>query len=139
MPDNLTPKKDQEIELADPSPERAWFPLFLASLRNSGNVRAACKAAGISRETAYDNRRSNAVFAQAWAEAIEDACDLLEAAAWVRARSTSDTLLIFLLKAHRPEKYRETTRHLHVGITAEQAAQMTDEQLDEELKRLGLA
>jgi hypothetical protein len=46
-----------------------------------------------------------------WDEALEDACDILEAEAWKRARDKSDLLLIFLLKAHRPAKYRETTRH----------------------------
>src|SRR3990170_2300313 len=36
---------------------------------------------------------------------------LVKAEAWQRARASSDLLLIFLLKAHRPDIYRETTRH----------------------------
>ena len=32
---------------------------------------------------------------------------MLEKEAWRRALKQSDTLLIFLLKAHRPQKYRE--------------------------------
>jgi hypothetical protein len=30
-----------------------WGPAFLAALSKSANVRAACQAAGISREAAY--------------------------------------------------------------------------------------
>ena len=50
----------------------------------------------------------------------------------------SDTLMIFLLKSIRPEKYRETTRNYNVNFTPEQAASMTDAELDAELKRRGL-
>jgi hypothetical protein len=38
---------------------------------------------------------------------MQDACDILEGHARARAIASSDTLLIFLLKAHRPEVYRE--------------------------------
>lgn len=122
-----------------PKEEREWFPAFLSALRNTANVRAACDAAKISRETAYDNRNTNPDFAARWDTAIQDACDSLEAVAWLRARKTSDTLMIFLLKAHRPEKYRETTRNYNVNVTPEQAAQMSDTELDTELKKRGLA
>ena len=39
---------------------------------------------------------------------MADALDILEAVAVQRAITISDTLLIFLLKSHRPEVYRET-------------------------------
>lgn len=106
-----------------------WRPLFLNALRNSGNIRAACQASNIDRSTAYRARERSAEFAAAWDEALEEAIDTLEAAAWQRARDGvvrrepimyqgrkvgekviveySDTVLIQLLKAHRPEKYRE--------------------------------
>jgi hypothetical protein len=53
-------------------------------------------------------------FAAAWDEAVEDATDLLEEIAWNRAQKQSDLLLIFLMKANRPTKYRET---IHQEIT----------------------
>src|SRR6267378_2205910 len=81
---------------------------FLDSIRESGNVRAACVAASVGRTTAYRWRDEDATFAAEWDMALDDACDLLERTAWQRAHESSDTLLIFLLKAHRPEKYRET-------------------------------
>jgi hypothetical protein len=83
---------------------------FIETLRSTGNVRAACDAVGISRQTAYYWRSNDAEFAAAWAQAIEDATDHLEEVARQRALETSDTLMIFLLKAHRPDKFRDTHR-----------------------------
>ncbi len=85
-----------------------WRPIFLGILRETANVRLACEKAGISRKTAYQHRGHSAEFSEAWDTALEEACDLLEGAARQRALVQSDTLLIFLLKAHRPDKYRET-------------------------------
>lgn len=84
-----------------------WRAPFLEALGNSANVRAACQRVGIGRPTAYLWRNKDPEFRAQWETAIEDACDILEAEAWKRARGTSDLLLIFLLKAHRPDKYRE--------------------------------
>ena len=102
-------------EKVTPEKGREWWPRFLSGLRKSANVRDACEAANITRQTAYRNRHQYKGFAKAWDEAVDDACDLLETEAWQRARSTSDLLLIFLLKAHRPGMYRETTRHEFTG------------------------
>jgi hypothetical protein len=117
-----------------------WQDTFIAALRNSGNIRASCLAAGISRETAYKERRRLATFAKRWDEALEESIDLLEAAARQRAMNISDTLLIFLLKAHRPDKYGEKVRlELFIRQTAEQLAAeagMTAEQLIAEAERI---
>lgn len=83
-----------------------WKPKFIEALRNSGNVRAACQAAGISRANAYKARFNDIKFCAEWDEAIADAVDTLEAVAWQRARTgLSDQVLMMLLKAHRPELY----------------------------------
>jgi hypothetical protein len=106
-----------------------WKAKFLASLRRMGNVSRALKAAGVGRQTAYDHRDRDPNFARQWAEALEQAADWLEREAWRRAvkgtdrpvfqqggrvgtvRDYSDTLLIHLLKAHKPEKYRDRVEH----------------------------
>jgi hypothetical protein len=95
----LSPKKDGD-----------WSGPFLAYLRDTANVRGSAKAAGVTRQTAYARREKDPEFAAGWADAIEDAIEDLERVAQERARSVSDTLLIFLLKAHRPERYRESVR-----------------------------
>ena len=89
---------------------RDWRPGFLTTFRQTGNVLLSCHAAGISRKTAYQTRQRNPAFAAEWAAAEEDATEALEAEARRRAMSTSDTLLIFLLKARRPAVYRENAR-----------------------------
>lgn len=81
--------------------------------------------AGIPRAYCYELYHKDDDFMRAWDDAISGACDLLEQEAWRRAvkgtekpvfhqgeicggiQEYSDTLLIFLLKGHRPEKYRE--------------------------------
>jgi hypothetical protein len=96
-----------------------WTEQFLVGLRNSANVRLACQKAGIDRPTAYRLRERSKTFAAQWDVALEEAIDILEAEAWKRGTSVSDVLLIFLLKAHRPEKYRETTKHVVTGDATE--------------------
>jgi hypothetical protein len=103
---------------------------FLRELRRRGNVSDAAKKAGVGRKTVYEWKAAEADFAAAWDEALEAAIDALESEAWRRAvegtrkpligrvekdrddviayvREYSDALMQTLLKAHRPEKYRE--------------------------------
>lgn len=101
---------------------------FCEVLTQTCVVGKACEAVGISRQTAYDHRAKDKDFAAAWDEALETAVDTLEQEAWRRAvvgvdepivyegvitgtvRRYSDELLILLLRAHRPDKYRDTRR-----------------------------
>lgn len=117
-----------------------WKPAFLAALAKRGNVSDACQAAGIHRSTAYEHQQTDELFAAAWLVALDAGADVLEAEAHRRAvsglvrkkftkdgdplidpatgdqyieREYSDTLLIFLLKGARPEKYRDRVDHDH--------------------------
>jgi hypothetical protein len=80
---------------------------FLATLAETCNVSESCRAAGIGRTLAYAWRDDDAEFAAAWEQAEQEAVDSLEKVAWDRAMDNSDRMLEILLKAHRPEKYRE--------------------------------
>lgn len=95
--------------------------------------------ADIARSTVYDWRADDATFAAEWDAALDQAADTMEREAFRRAvegvdepvygslgqgmgsgevgqiRKYSDTLLIFLLKAARPEKFRERTEQQHTG------------------------
>lgn len=106
---------------------------FLDHLRNHPNVTLAARAAGVNRQYMYELRKEDPVFAQAWDAALDEAIDLLEAEMHRRAfqgvskpvyqqgkkvgsvREYSDTLAIFLAKAHRPEKFRERQSIEHTG------------------------
>jgi len=84
---------------------------FLAKMRATGNVYLSCEAAGIPRSTAYYWRNKYKTFADEWDAAKEDAVDKLDAEAWKRATTgQSDRLLMFLLKAHKPEVYNPVQR-----------------------------
>ena len=56
---------------ADPTP-LPWMADFLVALRTSGNVRHACRVAGIAATTAYGARDNHPGFADAWRGAIVD-------------------------------------------------------------------
>lgn len=89
---------------------------FIARLRDSGNVRMAAQAAGVPRRTVYNWRDRWKTFAAEWDEALEDACDILEAEAWKRAvQENSDRLLMFLLKAYRPDRFKDRAKVEHSG------------------------
>lgn len=106
---------------------------MLAALAKTGNVTAAAKIARVDRTTHYVWEREDPDYQAAAAEAMEEATDLLEKEARRRAetgtlkpvfwkgekvgtvREYSDTLLIFLLKGQRPDKYRERSEVKHTG------------------------
>ncbi len=98
---------------------------LLSAFRKTGNVRLACEAAGVARASHY-RWLEDPAYCEAFEVAREDATDLLEEEAYRRAvvgvekpvgwykgkpggtvREYSDTLLMFLLKGLKPEKYRE--------------------------------
>ncbi len=58
---------------------------FLAAFRETGNVRLACKAAGVGRSTHYRWREKDSEYREAFDQAKEDATDVLEAEAHRRA------------------------------------------------------
>lgn len=114
---------------------RTWSPsqtAFLAAFGVCGIVKVACEAAEVGRATVYVWRK-DADFAAAMDSAGEDATDLLEREALRRAtegtvrpvyykgeecggvREYSDTLTALLLKARRPDKYRENQKIEHSG------------------------
>lgn len=96
---------------------------FLRHLAETGNVSAAARAAGLDRAEAYRRRQYNAHFAGQWQAALDEALDLLEGQLRERAmtgtekpvfyggkacgsvRNYSDSLAMFLLRAHRPGVY----------------------------------
>jgi hypothetical protein len=84
----------------------------LAKYREVGTVRGACRGAGIGRRTWYNWLEEDKSFAALVQEARDDVADELEEEASKRAKAKdgSDILLIFLLKALRPHKYRQNLK-----------------------------
>jgi hypothetical protein len=84
-----------------------WTPRFVEIFAATGNVRLAATAAGVSRDAPYKRAQADPEFAASWLRSREDAVDSLEAECRRRALNGSDALLTFLLRAERPDKYRE--------------------------------
>lgn len=119
---NLSPKKE------------ICAPRFLAMFGKCGNIRASCAAAGINRETYRVWRRDDPAFNAACADAADDALDAMEETGRQRAMEMSDTLMIFFLKAGRPEKYRDR----HLVEVLKRYEELTEDDLTELLaRRLG--
>lgn len=178
-PTKPTPKKGgrscKPTPPTQPAAERTasrpdWHPAFLRALASSCNITAACRAAGVHRDTFYAHRKAHPAFAaqvkEAFAEAIEslegemyrravDGCEKpvlhqgVQVLVWVDAegrqvapdapgaravplvlREYSDTLAIFLAKAHRPKKYRERYEVKHKGqVKLTKAEELNDAEL----------
>ena len=112
-----------------------WKVAFIQSLSQIPNITVACEAAKITRTTAYRARDTSRRFANQWDRAVTAGIERLEARCWVRASvglkrgvwmkdengrpvrveevaEVSDGLAALLLKAHKPEKYRETVNQV---------------------------
>lgn len=108
--------------------KRDWYENFLVAFNEFGMVTTACRHAKIGRTTFYDALKTDPAFAEEFRFIEEEVTEQLEAEAFRRAhdgvtkptkfgdvKEYSDTLLIFLLKARRPEKYRERLDVRHSG------------------------
>ena len=92
---------------------------FLSAYSMTGNISSAARAASINRTVHYQLMKAEPSYVEAFNHARETAIDSLAATARERAENGSDTLLIFLLKALRPETYRERFEHHHSGELTE--------------------
>jgi hypothetical protein len=82
--------------------------IFLNALvQSGGNVTRASALVGTSRQNVMRWLSSDPAFAELYNDALEAGTENLEERCYVRAMDTSDRLAEFLLKARRPEKYRE--------------------------------
>jgi hypothetical protein len=97
--------------------------VFLEVYVASGNISRACREIRLGRRTHYDWIKKDPAYAAAYAEAEEDAADVLLGEAWRRAvhgvtrpmvsqgvivcyvQDYSDTLLLALLAARRPHEF----------------------------------
>lgn len=98
---------------------------FLDAYATTGNMSAAARLANINRNTIYQWEEHDETFAAAMREAGIQATEALEREAWRRAKDGipepvfqhgklvgsiqrySDNLLMFLLRARAPERYRD--------------------------------
>ena len=92
-----------------------WQKRFLAAYADCWTITAACKAAGVSRATVDRERQRNEDFAVDLADAEQSVSDRLMAEGYRRALDGSDQLLMFFLRARRPDVYRDQVKVEHAG------------------------
>ncbi len=137
--------------------EFSKFPLkkrrFLERFAETGSISTASSHAGVSRRTHLKWKAKDKSFSIAWEEALGIAVDLMEYEARRRAlhgtlepvyyagkpvgaiRRYSDSLLMFLLKAMKPEKYRDNYDRFQWGPPPSDPEE-TRKRLHEKLNRL---
>ena len=81
--------------------------VYIASYVNFGTVEVADSMLAMASSTRRDWMEECPAFAEAVLESRDVIADELESVALERAKAKSDTLLMFLLKAYRPEKFRD--------------------------------
>ncbi len=127
---------------------------FLKALAGVGNITKAAEIAGVDR-TAHYRWLDDPEYAERFEKAKEQAIEVMEAEAWRRGidgveepvyqggklvgvvRKYSDVLLIFQLKAAKPEKYRDRfAGHLTVDAKVQTVGSDVDSLIEGEIARL---
>lgn len=97
-------------------PQRAFIDAYAS---NGGITKSALRSSNVSRETLEEWRLKDEVFKKAMKIAEEHWVEELRKSAFLRAQSKSDVLLMFLLKAMKPEEFDDDVRkQQYVGISA---------------------
>mgnify|MGYP000844097145 CR=1 FL=1 len=121
-----------------PNAPEGWQEKFLEEYRQTANISHSARVAFVDRTTVLDYRKRSKTFAERMKQAEEEALEVLEQEAFRRAyhgvekpvfykgeecgtvQEYSDTLMIVLLKARAPEKYRENAKVEHSGTVQQQ-------------------
>lgn len=131
--------------------QRARRAAFLKEFARIGNITRACEASGLGRTTHYDWLKEDPAYREQFELAEEEAADRLESEARRRAeegfdeyvvsggkliygddgtpllqRRYSDALMALLLKAHKPDKYRDRQQVEHSGEVRTVQALLSD-------------
>lgn len=112
---------------------------FLAALESGGTIADACRVVEISRSTAYRAKEADPEFSAKWDENDQRVIDDLERVAFKRATEGSDRLIEFLLRAKKPDVYRErlSIEDERKREERERTRKLSDDELDEKLAGLG--
>jgi hypothetical protein len=143
---NLTSPKPN-APAGSPSSSTQWTGPAAAVLEHlsiSGSIRLACERAGLPRTHFDEWRATDPDFTAAVSAALHAAAEHLEDVAWARAlygipgpasvtgappaRDYDHTLLMFLLKAHLPERYHDRIlleTHRKAALAADQDSPTT--------------
>jgi hypothetical protein len=108
---------------------------FLSALNSGTSIATACRACGFDRSTAYDWRRDDPNFRQAWDDAIENGTDRVEDLVLREAVEKRSLPAMFgILRARRPERWaRNSKADADADIAAAAIAEQQKELAETEL------
>lgn len=123
--------------------EDDWEQFFAQMVRLGGNMSRACEILKINRAAVYDRRKADPTFEARYQQALEQGADALEDEAMRRAmegvdepvgfykgvattvkRNYSDALIQFLLRAKRPDKYKDRTVNENFNLNLDLASRL---------------
>jgi len=135
LPGDMSSVNEKVVRKIIPERTLQKMDKLIQCLRQYGNPTRAAQAAGITRSLAYRWRSLYPGFAKVWTMAMNMAIDDLETEARRRAfegvlkpagwykgkaggkvREYSDLLLMFLLKAYRPDKFKDRIEASGAGV-----------------------
>lgn len=99
---------------------------FITAYQQCATITGAAAAVGVHRSQHYSWLDKDPWYVDQFEHAEQSVVDMLESEAVRRAIAGSDTLLIFLLKGLRPDRYQQRTsvevkQHTDAGQLVEQA------------------
>jgi len=113
--------------------------LFLAALTETANVRRSAKTAGMSLAAAYDLKRRDPAFAQAWKEALEIGYSEVEMALLRETLNGSEKVETLEEGEEKKLKYIKTVRSFNVSVAVRLFMAHREEVLAFRREREGIA
>lgn len=117
-----------------PKFDTSWHDGFIKSMGEWGNVTFACKQVRVARAIAYEHKVAFPNFSQMWDDAKEEATDLLELEARKRALKSSDMLMMFMLNAERPDKFKRPSKIDHTVTARTDLTPQAEQQVSAKLQ-----
>lgn len=130
------------VDMPPPIDEAVWIKFFSLVSFHAGNVRRACLEMKIPRTEVWRKEQEDPAFKLRLIQAKEMGCDALEEEAIRRAYEGveepvgfyqgtssetktvySDTLMMFMLKSLRPDKYADRSRNENINLNVEATAE----------------
>lgn len=102
-----TKKPTKVLVPADADPLTVQQRAFCAAFAVCGTIRHAAEKSGVGRTSHFTWMQESPAYRNAFAEAYEDAGDNAEFEMRRRGFAGSDRLLLEIVRAHKPEKYRQ--------------------------------
>ena len=84
-----------------------WRKLYCKHLASTGNIAAAAKKAGVSRQAVYFHMNADPEFSAECDDAVALFCASIEGEIKRRAFAGSDMLLMAMANRHMPNEYRQ--------------------------------